>query len=228
MATVQMGAIITKIAGSIGGTNFRRQRATTVISNKTAGGSKNKLRQNKALAQLSRIVQSWSLLQQSVRDAWSIQATNFQFPDKFGNMRNLTGRQLYIKCLNGTRSVGFVDPNVNTLSSNLTAFSPLAVTLFNGTELVITTDTVQSNQIIMVSMEFLKNNAVSPSFKRRKLITWGEMDGSSTMSTELLMSVHFPFAVAGDKFRFYLEPVNTSGFRGQKTFIIGTYNPPIV
>lgn len=221
MATIKLGAFITNIAGSIGGTNFRRHRASTVVSNKTAGGSKNKLKQNKALTEISKIVRSWSALSLSVRNQWNVQATNYQFPDKFGDMKNLTGRQLYIKLASGAIFANFPTPNVNTLSSSVQDFQPTAITFFNDAEVVIQTDTTMSGQAVMASFEFLKNDSIAPTFKRRKIVAVAELDDESQIGLTIEDTEFASMLKNGDKYRVYLQPVNLSGFKGNKVYIDG-------
>ena len=222
MATVQLGAIITKIAGSIGGTNFRRHRASTVISNKTSGGSKNKLRNNPRLADLTRIIQAWSGLSVADRSAWNTQSSNFQFPDKFGNMKNLTGRQLYIKLTTQGEVGELAGINVNTLSSTTPALGTPTVQTFTTSNLTLLTGNPGVSGKLLVSYEYLYNDAISPTFKRRKVfsvLSIGALGGVNGASNVLDF---YPKAVAGDKFRIYIQSINLSGFKGAMQYLEST------
>jgi len=219
MATVQLGAIITKIAGSIGGTNFRRHRASTVISNKTSGGSKNKLRNNPRLSQLTKVIQGWSSLSVSDRSAWNTQSSNFQFPDKFGNMKNLTGRQLYIKLNTQAIVGGLLGVNVNTLSSTTPAMTNVSVSTYTTSSIVGSVGGTTVAGSLLVSYEYLFNDAIAPTFKRRKVYSALVLNPLGSFSGASNILDFYPKAVAGDKFRIYLQTINASGFKSAMQYV---------
>ena len=68
MAVVKLGAIITQIAGSIGGWTFRRSQGSTVVYNKPGGASKNRLLLNAAFGNLREVIQGWALLSVGLRN----------------------------------------------------------------------------------------------------------------------------------------------------------------
>lgn len=121
MATAKLGIIVTEIAGTIGGVTFRRHRGTTVVGIKSVGGAKSILLQNPRLGNLRTLVNNWGLLPVATRDNWDTAALLFTFPDKFGDQRNLSGRELYLK-LQGHQIViggGALDPTALASAINL-------------------------------------------------------------------------------------------------------------
>lgn len=97
MAVIKLGTIITDIAGSVGGTTFRRIKGGHSIFNKQNRILKSSLLQNSALVSNAQLMRRWSTLSTFEQFSWNDAATMFQFPDRFGNLRYLTGRQLYVK-----------------------------------------------------------------------------------------------------------------------------------
>lgn len=97
MANIKLGAIITDIAGSIGGTTFRRTPAGIIAYNKQGTQIKSAFAKNSVKNKLGAILGSWNFLETAVKDFWIDKATLYTFPDKFGTLKNLTGRQLYTK-----------------------------------------------------------------------------------------------------------------------------------
>ena len=91
MANIKLGAIISDIQGSIGGTSFRRTPHGHSAYNK----QKKQLLSARALSsrriELAKVFQGWSQLTENERLQINEKALLFQFPDKFGNMKNLTG-----------------------------------------------------------------------------------------------------------------------------------------
>jgi hypothetical protein len=97
MATFKLGAIITSIKGSIGGTSFRTNGATNVIQNKSRGTSRTRLLQNDALVRMANIFQRYGALSSAQKTGWINASLLYQFPDKFGSLKYLSSRQLFIK-----------------------------------------------------------------------------------------------------------------------------------
>lgn len=119
MAVLKFGALVTEIKGSIGGTTFRMKGATPVIYNKPLRSNRSRNNVNNRSMDLGSLFGIWSTLSSTVRDDWNYQATLFTFPDKFGNLRNLTGRQLFVKL--HAQSLNFAgNINPTTLSSSIT------------------------------------------------------------------------------------------------------------
>ena len=133
MATFKLGAIITDIAGSIGGTTLKRNGGYKVMMNKSSGTPYSRSYNNPSLQYLPFIFKSWSRLAEEEKKAWEQQALLYTFPDKFGTLRTLSGRQLFVK-LNAQRwlaTPSFVD--VSAISSFTEPFT-LAHVIYNSAE----------------------------------------------------------------------------------------------
>lgn len=117
MAVIKLGAIVTGIAGSIGGTTFRRTREGLSAMNKSGGPSRNRARQNSILNTLRARIQAWTDLTPITRGDWNDAAPLFQFPDKFGDLKTLTGRQLFIKLSTRAQLIEEPIPDPNSLDA---------------------------------------------------------------------------------------------------------------
>lgn len=226
MATIKLGAFITNIAGSIGGTTFRRNQNKIVVSNKTRGASRNRLLDNEALGSLRTVVQNWSLFPQATRDSWATQAALFQFPDKFGDLKNLTGRELYTKLTAHLLAVNETTPDPNTLSSVVTTSPLVDFHIELGTDAHIDFAIPTPNMWAIVQVEFLKSLAISPTFTRRKIIAFSENPPMQIIEFPDELFAFFPFLAIGDQLRAYVTFMNRDGFRGAPQSIIGVVEAP--
>jgi len=184
LAVVKLSTIISDIAGTVGGVTFRRHGGSTVVSVKSKGASKSKLRKNKQLINLRSLVLSWSSLSKQTQDIWVSQALNYTFPDKFGVQRNLSGRQLYLK-LQGNQIVingAQVDPN--NLSSQInTGVNPRVTLQFNPNNPLdlwanFEVDSFIQDTFVLIQVQLLKNLSISPTFTRRQVIATKNMTNS--------------------------------------------------
>jgi len=213
MATIKMGAIITEIAGSVGGTTFRRFKNGTVMQNKQFGASANKLLKNKSLPILSEVIKNWSSLTLAVRNEWISQALNFQFLDKFGVLKNLSGRQLYIKLQSQSTfsDQGIINPF--TLLSTTPNFTVLNWAIDSTPQAQIILSIPLLNGTLSVQAEQIRNSSVGFNFTRREILKSWTVVTQSIFSYTAEFYAKFPNAKEGDYFNIYLFSSNNSGFR---------------
>lgn len=215
MATFKLGAIVTEISGSIGGTTFKRNGSYKVIMNKSGGSPYSKSLLNPALSYLGSIFKSWAFLSEETKAAWDAQALLFTFPDKFGNLRNLSGRQLYIK-LNTQRYAydpAVIDPT--TLDSTLPPFSITDAKKVSGTNQIFLqiycADTSSRTYSVMAEVSLKPLNA--PTFISRKVFTHVVFEGSGSTDIYNTFASAFPYYSEAYNVRFYVCQLNASGFK---------------
>ena len=220
MATFKLGAIITDVAGSIGGTTLKRNGAYKVIMNKSSGTPYSRSYNNPSLQYLPFIFKSWSRLSDAEKAAWKEQALLYTFPDKFGTLRTLSGRQLFVK-LNAQRwlhTPSFVD--VSTISSfteNFTfryaVYAPLAPDFHIAVD-----GNYSGYQKYYVSLELSLQPLRAPSFISRKIIGVYEfaVNGGADILPDILKV--YPFFNENYNARLYICAVNNSGFKSVQQY----------
>lgn len=215
MATFKLGSIITDIAGSIGGTTLKRNGSYKVIMNKSSGTPYSRSYNNPSLQYLPFIFKSWSRLDDAEKAAWKEQALLFTFPDKFGTLRNLSARQLFVK-LNAQRwldTPSFVD--VSTISSFTENFT-IDHVIFNSTEPrfnFAVNGNYSGLQKYYVSLEISLQPLRAPSFISRKVIGVYELWANSGVNIIEDVLKAYPFFNRNYNARLYICAVNNSGFK---------------
>ena len=215
MATFKLGAIITDIAGSIGGTTLKRNGAYKVIMNKSSGTPYSRSYNNPSLQYLPFIFKAWTRLADAEKNAWIDQAKNYTFPDKFGTLRTLSGRQLFVK-LNAQRwldTPSFVD--VSTISSFTENFN-IADVIFNSGiprfNIYVNGD-YSGFQKYYVSMEISLQPLRAPSFISRKIIGVYELSAGAGVDIIDDVMLAYPFFNKNYNARIYMCAINDSGFK---------------
>jgi hypothetical protein len=97
MANIKLGAIITDIAGSVGGSTFRRTPAGIILYNKQGRQIKSAFSERAVKNHLGAILSGWSLLDGPTRTTWEELAPLYPQKNKFGDAVVLSGRQFYTK-----------------------------------------------------------------------------------------------------------------------------------
>ena len=215
MATFKLGAIITDIAGSIGGTTLKRNGSYKVIMNKSSGTPYSRSYNNPSLQYLPFIFKSWSHLSDVEKAAWKEQALLYTFPDKFGTLRNLSARQLFVKLnaqgyfLNGSLiNPHGINSELDVYSINQAVFVPglnqftFAVTNNSG-----------SAQYYYVSIELSLQPLRTPTFISRKIVGVYVILGTSGVDILADILALYPFFSQVYNARLYVQAVNTSGFK---------------
>ena len=216
MATIKLGAIITSIAGSIGGSTFRRGSNFISVYNKQNRQSKSSSNVNSRIGQISHIVKLWSGLSELDRESWEKESSRFIFLDKFGNEKTLTGRQLFNK-LNGQLlpAEGF-NANASGIDSNVSVplIKTIECSLAYG---YINLEFVNKIFDSKTYFKFIRRaNAaqtyISPS---RKVDHIDQMDGADTTDLFFFINKQFQGITAGQIFTVQVFNVNTFGFLSQ-------------
>lgn len=215
MATFKLGAIVTDIAGSIGGTTLKRNGSYRVIMNKTQGSAYSRLLQNKAISYLGSIFKAWAFLDTATKDAWTNAALSYTFPDKFGTLRNLTGRQLFIK-LNSQRyayDTTVIDPT--TLDSTLPPFLFTDAQKVPGANQIFLEIFCEDTSIIAYSVmaEVSLKSLHAPTFISRKVFTHVVFQGNGKTDIFTPFIENFPYYTEEYNARLYVCQLNESGFK---------------
>jgi len=222
MAVFKLGAFITDIVGSIGGTTFKRGPGSQIIMNKNFGASYNKLIQNKQLNPIATIWKNWNLLSSSLRSLWDDEALNFEFPDKFGTMKNLTGRQLFSKLNIQLLPVGLYndDPTGITSVINLGTISNFFIDPINSTAR-FDLDNLGSPINYTVQCEVTLGFLRSPTFTRRKVIYYDSANLAGTIDLDFQFFENFPYYSTLYNARLYVTFFNDWGFKSAPIYLNG-------
>lgn len=215
MATFKLGAIITDIAGSIGGTTLKRNGSYRVIMNKPSGTTYSRLLQNRAISYLGSIFKAWTFLDTTVKEAWNTAALSYTFPDKFGALRNLTGRQLFIKLnsqnyVNDTTIINPADVNSDVPVFVLEEF---IYTEHDG-QLVVTTSnasTLYGAYLYMFEVSLKPLHA--PTFIAREVVDRYTDSANFSRNVTAVFMAKFPYWTPHYNARVYVTTMNNVGFR---------------
>ena len=220
MATFKLGAIITHIAGSIGGTTFKRGQSGLTVMNKSRGMTKNSLLQNKQLNAIGNVMRGWSKLSAGERQTWTTASAIYQFPDKFGVLKYLTPRQLFIKQNIQLLPVGTYVNDASSLDSHvpdLTLVSFIMHAVSNS--IVISYNSNASSASILIQLEFSPKPLFSPNFSKRKIDYFSIISGSGTVDLLSVITTLYPNFNVSTSIRAYVTLMNTSGFKGVTQYI---------
>lgn len=221
MAVIQMGAIVTEIKGSVGGTAFKKQRNTQVMYRKSNGYSRAKLLSNSALAYARYIFTAWSGLIEDDKSAWANEASILFFPDKFGNPVHITARQLFTKCNLNLRNLDYL-PNPTIDFTSVVDVLDVDTPLINPTTNYATVNVEPLNGLdtyVLISVQVSINNLQSPTYQSRRVIKTVNINSSTLIdfATELYQT--YPYLTSGYKIRLYVEAMNNFGIKGNFTAV---------
>ena len=221
MAIFKLGAIVTDVAGSVGGTTLRRGVSNYAMYNKTRGGSKNKLLQNKQLGAIGYIFRQWNLFDDATRTLWNEQALLFTFPDKFGVARNLTGRQLFTKMNIQLLPVGgsITDPTGMTNIVETGVLDRVTITAAFSSCL-ITISGISATTTALVQAQVCLGNPKKPNFSRSEVLTSITSDHGYTANITIPFYAKYPFYTADYSAIFIVTFMNEFGFKSTAQWVV--------
>lgn len=220
MAIFKLGAIITEIAGSIGGSTFRRTKTNPIIMNKVQRINRSKLRQNAQLNYISQLFKKWSILPDEFKITWYTAAGLFQFPDKFGVLRYLTPRQLFTKLNGQLIPVGLYNDDASGITSDIPVISIIACN-FNISlpefNIFLSADSYPCN--FTISAEIKQGVLNAPTFTRREIIYYDELASESYQDITAQFLAKFPYFNYSYNARIYVTAINNFGFKSVPVYI---------
>src|SRR5690554_6218576 len=97
MAKVKYGEMIASMSGSINGTTHSRNRGGAYMRNRSIPVNPQTVAQQAIRAILSSLSSAWRDLTPSQRNGWNSATSNFPVTDQFGDQRELSGHQLFVR-----------------------------------------------------------------------------------------------------------------------------------
>lgn len=217
MATIKMGAFATSIAGSIGGTTFRRQGSSIVVYNKPHGAGRSHILATSGIPQMVQAFSAWGQLSQSTQNAFSTSGAKLTYRDKWGDLQSYKGRELFVSVYNTAYHFDAVPTPPAIISGSVpqpTSFAVAAVSSTNAIEIEVPAGAASHKALI--SVEILKTAKQKPVYNRRKILfVLPAVNPPEIIQVNHFFGSIFRSVPAGTPLRFYYTPVNSTYIRGQ-------------
>lgn len=212
MATFKLGAIITDVAGSIGGTTIRRTPNGHAMYNKQGTQCKSAFAENSKRVQLSNVFSSWARLSEAEQTTWKKLAVLYPQKDKFGGLKQLTARQFYTK-LNAQLIPVNKTVDLEDFDSAIPSAVVSSVTFDVAEEqFIFFLNESIDNVYLMVSVYRVRSKGgVKPHAHFRRTYT-ARITSSNIVDIWSFFANQFPFRSVGDNFGVNLQIMSKSGF----------------
>jgi hypothetical protein len=213
MAVFQLGAGITGLVGSSGGTTFKRNKSANVWMNKSRGASRGRNLQNIRLGNNAVIFKSWNFLSNINKAAWNANAAATKVKDKFGNDVNISGVAFQRKCELSGVLVGATNIDPTTFTTDLNPYTIDSATINWSTRHLDVDVTAPDGQVNMCFMlEFTLKNLPAPQFTRRGVFYVEAIDGATMLDLWNPIIEKYPFLNGNYQIRLYTFQVNDTGW----------------
>jgi len=216
MAKVLFTAIVAEMRNKLNGNVFSKNRGGNYLRNKVTPVNPNTTYQADQRATLSAHSAGWRGLTQAQRDAWNDAAASFPYTDIFGNVKILSGQQLYVKLNTNLSNIGEANISDPPTPVAVPLVTPTAATAAAGGAKTVTISpaTVPTGYTLVV----WASPSVSPgiSFMKNKVRFLGEFTVTSGVATiTTAYNARFGDVVAGQKVEFRTVLIsNDSGQQG--------------
>lgn len=220
MAIFLLGAGITDIVGSSGGTTFKRNKGTNVWMNKSRGTSRGRNLQNIRLSNNAFIFRSWRSLPAITRLAWDDVASSVKVKNKLGQDVNISGVafQRKVQLSYALVNANAVDPT--EFNTNLAGISISSATIDWGTtEFYVDIDNIGLFTNVAFMVEFSQRPLNAPQFIRRGVIVVLENDAAQQYNLWSYLLAKYPFLNANYNLRVYVYEINNYGWTGVQQYL---------
>ncbi len=223
MASIKLGAVVADISGSIGGTTFRRTQSGHIAYNKQSKQLKSASNINSQRIKIGSIMQNWSNLSQATRDIWTYQATLYTFNNKFGEKKNISGRELFIKLNSQLLPLGesVSDPTLMESTVEFPQITSLSIGVDDTLAEVFFLSTLTNVKICVSFYPLRKTKGVKPHAHFKVNKTYNVV-GTNTIDVWTAFVNAFPLYSVGMNVGCNIYAVNEFGFKSPVTSIAVT------
>lgn len=213
MAIIKLGSIVTNIAGSIGGTTFRRTPRGVISYNKQNRQSRSALASASQRLPIGNLFAQWRFLDKAIQSQYISLASLYSFPDRFGNQVFLSGRQFFTKLNSQLLPVNQV-VNLNNFDDEIpkSIVTEIELSVADEAFQVRVAGVVSSSYICVSVYNIRKGGSAKPHAHFKPTFT-------RLVAVETVLDVwddfkaQFPFAQIGSDFGCNIYFVNPSGFK---------------
>lgn len=221
MAIIKLGSIVTSIAGSMGGTTFRRTPRGVISYNKQNRQSRSALASASQRLPIGHLFAQWRFLDKSVQNEYISLASLYSFPDRFGNQVFLSGRQFFTKLnsqlLPVNQVVNLIDFD-DEIPKSVVSELELSVV---GQHFRVPVVGVVSSSYICVSVYNIRKGGSSKPHAHFKPTFTRLVAVDTVLDIWDYFKIQFPFARPGVDFGCNVYFVNHSGFKSPvQSFVV--------
>jgi hypothetical protein len=215
---MKFGAIVVAGSGKIGGHVASKNRSGAYLRTKVTPTNPNTASQALSRSILASLATAWSGLTEIERLGWNAAVKDFGSTDIFGDIKNPSGINLFIK-LNANLANSGQATITSAPAKTEVAFSPIESVIFNGTTTTLTTITFADAGFAGVKVLVSATPKVSQgtTFVKNLMRNIGvytvvsdEIDYYGDYVTK------FGIPAEGEKFYIAVEPVMPNGQKGTK------------
>jgi hypothetical protein len=177
------------------------------------------------LNQIANIFKQWAKLSAGLRADWDLVTLDYTFPDKFGVLRNLTGRQLFTKLSIQLLPVGANVPEAEFIDNTLSTVELQNFDIENNLATAeLQLDVTGADTWILVQLEVTKRTLLSPVFSRRKITAFMFGEGAIGFDIKNELVAQFPYINNTYNVRAFVTLMNESGFKNVPQYFDATWS----
>lgn len=226
MAVFFLGALVTEIVGSVGGTTFKRQGSSRVMMKKSNGASRARVLQNPRLVQNSFIFKKWRNLSVAEQSAWNTIAAHNKVSDKFGKKVHISGVAFQRRSDLQVNFLDFIpDPFTWNSDINTISFKEGPVIDWTNSTFEVVFNLPQGNTFIALALEYALGGLGEVSYNFRQVFYFGEWADEQVLDVFDNMFATYGINDSNYSLRLYAYAYNSSGVVGpiiaDKVFSLG-------
>jgi len=217
---ILLGAIVTQMAGSVGGQTVRRSQNGQILYNKSQKRNTSAISKNTQVRLLQTLMTKWLTELDSVYLICQQEAIKNVYYNKFGQPKYLNTYNYYISAMiklnlvsDGSSSKLFLTAELPSTDLIIDAVSKFESSIF------LTLESGSEYTYFILSVFVTKRATITPNAKMSKIIYAGEYVDYDPTTAYANMQNKFYGSNTGNSATFFVQAVARNGYSGGTTFL---------
>ena len=217
---ILLGAIVTQMAGSVGGQTVRRSQNGQILYNKSQKRNTAAISKNTQVRLLQKLMTKWLTEVDAVYLTCQQEAIKNVYYNKFGQPKFLSTYNYYMSAMIKLNLVTDGDSNKLFLSADLPSTDLIIDSVSKAdSAIIITLETGSEFTYFILSVFVTSRATITPNAKMSRIIYAGEYVDYDRYTAWVNMQNNFYYSNTGDSATFFVQAVARNGYSGGTTFL---------
>ena len=212
---ILLGAIVTNMAGSVGGQTVRRSQNGQILYNKSQKRNTAAISKNTQVKLMQEIMTSWNEVDSSERAAVVNNAATLQFTNTFGEKVYLKPFQYYVSAMSKLAAVGRYDLSFLDSPVSIQSVPILDINVIAGSGTIpLEMGPIKANTNFILKIFISQKGTIFPTEKMAVIFYGGVFNDYSPMAAFAKVQTIYPNLQVIDSYTIFAQSVSLGGYAG--------------
>ena len=212
---ILLGAIVTNMAGSVGGQTVRRSQNGLILYNKPQKKNIGAVTSNPQVRLMQELMTTWNEVDPLERAAVITRAATLQFDNTFGEKVYLKPFQYYVSAMSKLAAVGRNDKSFLDSPVTIKSVPILNITMkYDPESIALTMGAIQDNTNFILKIFISNKSTIFPTSRMAVIFYGGVFADYNANDAFFKAQSIFPLLSVDDTFTIFSQSVSLGGYAG--------------